>query len=83
MACSLLLLIPKHSLRFYHYLLGPISEDNFFEWEAVINGPPETPFEGGVFTANLSFPRDYPLNPPTMKFTCPMFHPNVYANGVV
>ncbi|KAJ2901192.1 ubiquitin conjugating enzyme Ubc7/UbcP3 [Coemansia aciculifera] len=62
---------------------GPISEDNFFEWEAVIEGPPETPFEHGVYTANLTFPHDYPLNPPTMKFTCPMFHPNVYANGVV
>ncbi|KAJ1955857.1 ubiquitin-conjugating enzyme [Linderina pennispora] len=62
---------------------GPVSEDNFFEWEAVIAGPPDTPFEGGIFTATLSFPRDYPLNPPTMKFTCPMFHPNVYANGVV
>ncbi|KAJ2711696.1 ubiquitin conjugating enzyme Ubc7/UbcP3, partial [Coemansia sp. Cherry 401B] len=61
----------------------PISEDNFFEWEAVIAGPSDTPFEGGIFTATLSFPKDYPLNPPTMKFTSPMFHPNVYSNGVV
>ncbi|RKP07833.1 ubiquitin-conjugating enzyme E2 [Thamnocephalis sphaerospora] len=59
---------------------GPISEDNFFEWEAFIA---HTPFEGGVFSAVLKFPRDYPLSPPTMTFTSPMFHPNVYANGEV
>ena len=25
---------------------GPISEDNFFEWEALIMGPPGTDYEG-------------------------------------
>ncbi|KAI0219044.1 ubiquitin conjugating enzyme Ubc7/UbcP3 [Massospora cicadina] len=55
---------------------GPISEDDFFEWEALIAGPDDTPFEGGLFSATLSFPKDYPLSPPKMKFTCPMFHPN-------
>lgn len=55
---------------------GPISEDNFFEWEALIQGPEGTCFEGGVFPARLIFPPDYPLSPPKMKFTCEMFHPN-------
>lgn len=36
-----------------------------------------------MFTSILTFPRDYPLNPPTMKFTCDMFHPNVYPDGRV
>ncbi|OMH85080.1 Ubiquitin-conjugating enzyme E2-18 kDa [Zancudomyces culisetae] len=47
------------------------------------SGPADTPFEGGVFPAILKFPKDYPLNPPTMRFTCKMFHPNVYENGEV
>ncbi|TMW45169.1 hypothetical protein DOY81_009750, partial [Sarcophaga bullata] len=34
---------------------GPISEDNFFEWEALIAGPEGTCFEGGVFPARLIF----------------------------
>jgi hypothetical protein len=55
---------------------GPIDEDNVFEWEAMIQGPEETPFEGGIFPATLTFPKDYPLSPPSMKFTCEMFHPN-------
>ncbi|CAG8579458.1 2592_t:CDS:2 [Diversispora eburnea] len=51
--------------------------ESFFEWEALIAGPEGTPYEGGIFAAILRFPTDYPLSPPTMKFTCDMFHPNV------
>lgn len=36
---------------------GPIDESNLFEWECLIQGPEETPFEGGVFPATLSFPK--------------------------
>ncbi|KAI4279215.1 MAG: hypothetical protein LQ337_000450 [Flavoplaca oasis] len=55
---------------------GPISEDDIFTWEALIQGPEGTPFEGGIFPAELKFPKDYPLNPPSMKFTCDIWHPN-------
>ncbi|CAH1758147.1 16005_t:CDS:2 [Entrophospora sp. SA101] len=46
-------------------------------------GPEGTPYEGGIFSATLRFPTDYPLSPPSMKFTCEMFHPNVYQDGLV
>lgn len=62
---------------------GPKSEENFFEWEALISGPEETPFDGGVFVTELIFPTDYPLSPPKMKFVSDMFHPNVYSDGRV
>ena len=55
---------------------GPISEDDLFLWEALIQGPEETPFEGGIFPAELKFPKDYPLNPPKMKFLGEIWHPN-------
>uniref|UniRef100_A0A8I3WIK3 Ubiquitin conjugating enzyme E2 G2 n=1 Tax=Callithrix jacchus TaxID=9483 RepID=A0A8I3WIK3_CALJA len=58
---------------------GPMNEENFFEWEALIMGPEDTCFEFGVFPAILSFPLDYPLSPPKMRFTCEMFHPNSRA----
>lgn len=47
---------------------GPVNEDDLFVWEALIQGPEGTPFEGGIFPAELKFPKDYPLNPPKMKF---------------
>ncbi|KAA8897864.1 hypothetical protein TRICI_006624 [Trichomonascus ciferrii] len=52
---------------------GPLDEDNFFEWECLVQGPEGTPYEGGIFSATLSFP----------NFTCPIFHPNVYEDGTV
>lgn len=73
-------------------MAGPKSEDNFFEWEALITyvfmscdshliiaffrGPEDSSFEGGVFVTELVFPQDYPLSPPKMKFVSDMFHPN-------
>lgn len=64
---------------------GPVDESDMFTWEAMIQGPEGTPYEGGVFPAILRFPKDYPLNPPKMKFDVPggLWHPNVYANGEV
>lgn len=55
---------------------GPVNEDDMYIWEALIEGPDGTPFEGGVFPAELKFPKDYPLMPPTMRFLCDVWHPN-------
>eukprot|EP00055_Hartaetosiga_balthica_P002756 m.5157 g.5157 ORF g.5157 m.5157 type:complete len:164 (-) comp2348_c0_seq1:233-724(-) len=64
-------------------LAGPTDEDNYFQWEAYIMGPEDTPYEFGVFKAILSFPKDYPHNPPELKFVTPLFHPNIYKDGKV
>lgn len=55
---------------------GPVSEDDLLYWEALIQGPEGTPFEGGVFPAELKFPKDYPLSPPSMRFLGEVWHPN-------
>jgi ubiquitin-conjugating enzyme E2 G2 len=54
-----------------------------FEWECLILGAEDTLYEGGCFRALLSFPKDYPLNPPQMRFTSKLFHPNIYKDGKV
>jgi len=64
-------------------IAGPVSEENFFVWEASLVGPEGTSYEYGVFTALLTFPYDYPLNPPKMVFREKLFHPNIYPNGEV
>lgn len=51
------------------------------EWEAIIFGPDDTEWEGGVFRLKLKFPDDYPQKPPTVEFLSRIFHPNIYANG--
>ena len=64
-------------------IAGPVSDENYFEWDAQITGPEGTPFEDGLFVAKLVFPQDYPLNPPSMRFVSELFHPNIYSDGRV
>jgi len=32
--------------------------------------------EGGFFNATMSFPQNYPVSPPTVRFTSEVWHPN-------
>ncbi len=41
-----------------------------------------TPYEGGVFSFDSSFPIDYPFHPPQLVFATPIMHPNI-INGRV
>jgi len=61
-----------------------INETNdIMDWYANIMGPPDTPFEGGVFRLQLRFGSDYPIKPPSVRFVSKMFHPNVYRDGKI
>lgn len=55
--------------------------DNLFEWEAIIIGPENTPYEQGIFRLNIYIPRDYPIKPPNVIFKTRIFHPNINHNG--
>jgi len=63
--------------------VGLGDDDNIFNWELMIVGPSDTLYEGGFFTATLAFPADFPNSPPVMTFKTPMWHPNVYEDGIV
>ena len=65
-----------------HYNILP-NEINFFEWDILLFGPDDTIFEGGIFQCKLIFTTDYPNKPPQLKFITPLYHPNIFANGVV
>ncbi|CAO3563188.1 unnamed protein product [Mortierella alpina] len=39
--------------------------------------------EGGFFRAIMTFPPEYPLLPPKLRFTTDIYHPNVYPDGEV
>lgn len=43
-----------------------------------IQGPSETPYEGGIFQLAFSVPEQYPLQPPQVRFLTKIFHPNVH-----
>ena len=52
-------------------------KDNIFIWNITFFGPQNSPYEGGKFPALMTFPEDFPLHPPAVRFLCPMYHPNI------
>ncbi|XP_042421789.1 protein PEROXIN-4-like isoform X2 [Zingiber officinale] len=53
-------------------------DSNIYKWTALIKGPSETPYEGGVFQLAIAIPEQYPLLPPQVRFLTKIFHPNVH-----
>ncbi|CAD8053690.1 unnamed protein product [Paramecium sonneborni] len=50
---------------------------NFKHFFVIIIGPPNTPYEGGVFEVELLLPDDYPMSPPKCVFNTKIYHPNI------
>ena len=65
------------------FSVGLVDENDFFKWTICFQGPENTLYEGGFFKALLTFPQDFPQNPPEMKFVTEMWHPNIYKDGRV
>ncbi|KAM3085703.1 hypothetical protein ACMFMG_002768 [Clarireedia jacksonii] len=48
---------------------------------ASIEGPPETPYEGGIFWITVSVSEENPSKPPLLRFHTRVYHPNVDHKG--
>lgn len=40
--------------------------NNLLKWHANIRGPEGSPYDGNILHLELTFPNDYPNNPPTI-----------------
>ncbi|XP_061587147.1 uncharacterized protein LOC133451986 [Cololabis saira] len=57
------------------------SESDFTFWRIAMQGPPETPYEKGVFELYCQFGPDYPVKPPLLRFVTHVYHCNVNSVG--
>ena len=52
-------------------------DESFSHLRGRINGPPDTPYQGGTFELDIVIPETYPFNPPKVKFLTKIWHPNI------
>lgn len=57
------------------------SESDFRFWKILMEGPPDTPYEKGVFELFCQFGPDYPVKPPLVRFVTPVYHCNINSVG--
>jgi ubiquitin-conjugating enzyme E2 G1 len=78
------------NIEYKQYLEDPnyfysieINQDNPYNWNILLIGPPESIFEGAILECEFIFPINYPHRPPEFKFITKFKHPNIYTNGKV
>jgi len=65
------------------YTVSLLNSD-LFTWNGSLQGLKNSPYEGGTFAFHVQFTEDYPVEPPKLRFTTKIYHPNVNGRtGVV
>ena len=76
--CRILLEFKRDPIPFIS--IAPI-DLNIRDLLTSVEGPPGSPYEGGVFFIRMAIPPDFPFKPPTCRFITKTYHPNVDPRG--
>ncbi|KAK3839668.1 MAG: putative UBC1-E2 ubiquitin-conjugating enzyme [Linnemannia gamsii] len=61
-----------------------VEDGNIMHMKGRFPGPPETPYDGGMFQVDIQLSDTYPFQPPKVKFDTKVYHPNVSSQtGVI
>ena len=55
-----------------------LSKDNLYHLIAMINGPPNTPYENGYFLFEFELGCSYPFGCPTVRMITQIYHCNIH-----
>lgn len=56
---------------------NPVNEGDLRHLKGTVQGPLGTCYEGGEFEVDIQIPKQYPFEPPKMKFVTKVWHPNI------
>ncbi|KAK7204169.1 ubiquitin-conjugating enzyme/RWD-like protein [Myxozyma melibiosi] len=56
-------------------------EENMRYFDVTVDGPSQSPYEGGVFKLELFLPEEYPMVAPKVRFLTKIYHPNIDKLG--
>ncbi|GAB0132735.1 Ubiquitin-conjugating enzyme E2 8 [Epichloe bromicola] len=59
------------------YEVTLVNDNSKQEFYVRFKGPPETPFEGGLWKVHVELPDAYPYKSPSIGFVNRIFHPNI------
>ncbi|XP_070813351.1 ubiquitin-conjugating enzyme E2-18 kDa-like [Pituophis catenifer annectens] len=71
-------IIKKLGLRCFRDIQADVT--NILLWKGLLM-PDNPPYNKGAFWIEISFPCEYPLRPPTIRFKTQIYHPNVDEKG--
>jgi ubiquitin-conjugating enzyme (huntingtin interacting protein 2) len=54
-----------------------VHEGNLQHMIGTLHGPEGTVYEGGIYDVDIEIPKQYPFEPPKMKFITKVWHPNI------
>lgn len=55
--------------------------DNLLLWKGTVEGNDDGVYAGMEYSLTISFPLNYPMSPPQVRFMTPIFHPNIDMSG--
>lgn len=56
-------------------------EQNARHFHVIVDGPSQSPYEGGSFKLELFLPEEYPMSAPKVRFMTKIYHPNIDKLG--
>lgn len=72
---------PSNSIHRVPGISAVPHEDNLRYFDVTVDGPTQSPYEGGLFKLELFLPDDYPMTPPKVRFLTKIYHPNIDRLG--